>query len=111
MPTEKVRFVHHDLDAPAFWNVRFRPRLYVDGGAKKGHRWLMQFALVPQNGPETLRSWEDDFRDILAYIESIPVPRWTRPVDAPLAERGASSSSARAPPATAPTGASPPIRA
>jgi mono/diheme cytochrome c family protein len=87
-PDAKTEFVHHDLDAPPWWNVAKRPRLYVDGGIAKGHRSLMQFLLVPQNGPERLKAWEDDFKDVLAYVESLRPPRWTRPVDAALAARG-----------------------
>ena len=81
LPKERPVFVHHDLDAPPWWNVRKRPRLYVDGVTAKSHRSLMQFLLVPQNGRERLLGWEDDFRDVLAYVESVPVPRW--PFDAP----------------------------
>jgi mono/diheme cytochrome c family protein len=87
-PREPVRFAHHDLDAPPWWNVRKRTHLYVDGFAPKSHRALMQFALVPQNGPERLRAFEDAFRDVLAYVESLEAPRWPHAVDAGLAARG-----------------------
>lgn len=88
LPKEAPTFVHHDLDAPPFWNVRVRPRLYVDGVTKKRHRALMQFLMVPMNGPEKFRAWEGDFRDILAWVESVPVPRWRGAVDAAAAGRG-----------------------
>ena len=80
--------VHHDMDAPAWWHYRRRKTLYADGFAAKGHRMLMQFLLVKENGPERFREWEDDFRAIESWIESLEPPRWTGPLDRALAERG-----------------------
>lgn len=79
---------HHDMDAPPWWHYRKRGSLYVDGFAPRGHRMLMQFLLVEQNGPEKFREWEDEFRDIEAWIASLEPPAWTGPVDEPLAARG-----------------------
>jgi len=79
---------HHDMDAPAWWNIRKKSKLYVDAFAPKNHRILMQFMLIPRNDRETIYSWEDDFRDVLAYIDSLEPPAYPRPVDEPLAERG-----------------------
>ena len=81
--------VHHDMDAPAWWHYRRRRSLYADGFAAKGHRALMQFLLVKENGPEHFAAWEDDFRDIEAWIAALEPPRWTGPVDRDLAARGA----------------------
>ncbi|MFM9024848.1 MAG: cytochrome c [Planctomycetaceae bacterium] len=81
--------MHHDMDAPAWWHYRTRRSLYADGFAAKGHRALMQFLLVKENGPEQFAAWEDDFRDIEAWIASLEPPRWTGPVDHGLAARGA----------------------
>ncbi|MFM7245565.1 MAG: c-type cytochrome [Planctomycetaceae bacterium] len=81
--------VHHDMDAPAWWHYRRRSTLYADGFAAKGHRILMQFLLVKENGPEKFAEWEDDFRDIEAWISALRPPRWTGPVDRGLADRGA----------------------
>jgi mono/diheme cytochrome c family protein len=80
--------VHHDMDAPAWWHYRRRRSLYADGFAAKGHRMLMQFLLVKENGPERFRAWEDEFRDIEAWIAALEPPRWPGTVDAALAERG-----------------------
>jgi mono/diheme cytochrome c family protein len=60
----------------------------VDGFAAKGHRVLMQFLLVKENGPEKFRDWEDEFRDIEAWIAALEPPRWPGAIDAALAERG-----------------------
>jgi mono/diheme cytochrome c family protein len=81
--------VHHDMDAPAWWHYRRRRSLYADGFAPKGHRMLMQFLLVKENGPEKFAAWEDEFRDIEAWIASLEPPRWPGPLDRDLAARGA----------------------
>lgn len=82
------RFEHHDLDAPPLWNVAKKQRLYIDGFVGKSHRVIMQFALVPSNDGETLRGWEDDFRDVLAWIESLQPPKYPWAIDQELAARG-----------------------
>lgn len=79
---------HHDMDAPPWWHFRKKKMLYIDGFAEKGHRGLMQFNLVRTNGPEKFRAWENDFRDIYAYIESIPVPKYPFAIDTHLADQG-----------------------
>jgi mono/diheme cytochrome c family protein len=80
---------HHDMDAPAWWHYPKRRSLYADGFAAKGHRMLMQFLLVKENGPERFREWEDDFRHVEAWIESLEPPAWPGPIDTGLAARGA----------------------
>jgi hypothetical protein len=80
--------VHHDMDAPPWWHYKKRQSLYADGFAPKGHRILMQFLLVKENGPEKFHAWEDEFRDIERWIESIEPPPWPWAVDRPLADRG-----------------------
>ncbi len=80
--------VHHDMDAPAWWHYRKRSGLYADGFAPKGHRMLMQFLLVKENGPEKFAEWEDEFRDIETWLESLRPPTWPWAVDAALVDRG-----------------------
>ena len=82
--------VHHDMDAPPWWHYKKRKSIYADGFAPKGHRMLMQFLLVKENGPEKFHAWEDEFRDIERWIESLEAPRWPWAVDGVLAERGRS---------------------
>jgi len=79
---------HHDMDPPPFWNVRKKRMIYCDGFAPKNHRVLMQFMLIPSNGKATVESWEDDFRDVLAWIESCRPPMYPFEIDAKLAARG-----------------------
>lgn len=82
------KLLHHDVDPPPFWNVRKKTSLYADGFAPKSHRPLMQFMLLPSNSRETVYSWEDDFRAIEQWIESVPVPRYRWEIDAELAATG-----------------------
>lgn len=81
-------FAHHDMDAPAWWHFHKRPYIYIDGFAKKGHRGLMQFMLIPENGPEFFREHENDFRDVYAYLSSLRPPKYTGHVNGSLAEQG-----------------------
>ena len=83
-------FVNHDMDAPPWWYFFKRPTMYIDGFAAKGHRGLMQFTLVPENGPDFYKKHEGNFRDVLAYITSLRPPRYTGPIDQTLASRGKS---------------------
>lgn len=80
--------IHHDMDAPAWWLFHRKTRLYADGFAEKGARGLMQFMLVRENGPEKFRTWERDFEDVYAFIESVPAPAYQGPIDRALADRG-----------------------
>ncbi|MEM8945510.1 MAG: cytochrome c [Planctomycetota bacterium] len=79
---------HHDHDAPAWWNTSRKQRLYSDNFAPRGHRGLMQFIASKENGPEKFRDWEDDFRHIEAYIDSLEPPEYPFEVNDSLAERG-----------------------
>ncbi len=79
---------HHDMDAPPFWNVKYKSQLYCDGFAPKNHRVIMQFMLLPQNGPRTLIDWEEDFRKVLAWIESVEPPEYPWEIDKELANNG-----------------------
>lgn len=81
-------FTHHDMDAPPWWHFHRRPHVYIDGFAQRGHRGLMQFMLVRENGPEKFREWESDFRDVYAYMMSLRPPVYDGPVDAALAKQG-----------------------
>jgi len=82
-------FEHHDLDAPPFWNVRKKKRLYIDGFAEKTPRTIMQFVLYPNNTGDTVKAWESDFADVLTWIESVEPPKYTGKIDEALAARGA----------------------
>ena len=82
------QFIHHDMDAPAWWNFHKKPTIYIDGFAEKGHRGLMQFMMIPENGRDFFINHEDDFRDVYAYISSLRPPKYEGTVDVVLAEQG-----------------------
>ncbi|MDZ4819552.1 MAG: c-type cytochrome [Planctomycetota bacterium] len=82
------KMTHHDHDAPAWWHYHRKKSIYIDGFASKGHRALMQFILVKENGPEHFRQWEQDFADIESYLESLRPPKYPWPIDAALAKQG-----------------------
>ena len=80
--------LHHDHDAPAWWNTSLKKRLYADDFAPRGHRALMQFLASKENGPEKFRDWENDFRHIEAYIDSLEPPEYPFTIDEELAAEG-----------------------
>ncbi|MCB9874688.1 MAG: cytochrome c [Planctomycetaceae bacterium] len=80
--------LHHDVDAPPFWNVRKKKSLYADGHSPKTPRPLMQFILLPQVNLAKLTEWEPQFADILAWIESLEPPKYPFEIDLTLAARG-----------------------
>lgn len=90
IPSLPKRFTHHDMDAPPWWYFYKRERLYIDGFAERGHRGLMQFMLIPENGPDFFREHEDEFRDVYAYLMSLRPPKYEKQVNPDLAEKGKS---------------------
>ena len=87
-PPTVPKMLHHDMEAPPWWQFHRKQQIYIDGFAEKGPRGLMQFMLVRSNGPEKFHEWEPDFTDIYAYISSLQPPPYPYPVDAALAEAG-----------------------
>jgi len=82
------KLVNHDMDPPPWWHFKKKHHIYIDGFAQKGHRGLMQFMLVRQNGPDKFRNWESDFRDVYEFINSIPSPKYPGNIDDGLAQQG-----------------------
>jgi len=82
------QLTHHDMDAPPWWHWKKKSRLYSDGFAQKDHRALMPFVLIKTNDGETVRSWEPEFRDIAAYLNSLEAPAYPFAIETELAERG-----------------------
>jgi mono/diheme cytochrome c family protein len=79
---------HHDMDAPPWWHFSRKTHIYADGFAEKGHKGLMQFMLVRQNGPERFREWASDFKDVYEFLSSVKPPRYPLAVDQALAKQG-----------------------
>ena len=80
--------IHHDMDAPAWWNVKKRPRLYIDGFVQKNHRALVPFVMDKRNSGDKMRSWEEKFKKVFAYINSLEAPRYPFEIDDRLASQG-----------------------
>lgn len=85
---ELPKLTHHDMDAIPWWHYKRKRRIYVDAFAPRDHRALMQFLLIPRNGPDKFIEWEKDYRDIEAWILSLAAPKYPYPIDAPLAAQG-----------------------
>lgn len=83
-----LQVLDHDVDAPPFWNVKKKSGLYADGFAPNTHRPLMQFILIPSNTREKVYGWENDFRQIHAWIESVEPPRYPWAINEARAARG-----------------------
>jgi len=84
------KLTNHDMDAPPWWHFRKKPQIYIDGMAERGHRALMQFLMVRENGPEQFQQWENDFKDIYTYLMSLEPPKYPFPIKRPLADQGKS---------------------
>jgi len=79
---------HHDMDTPPWWHFSRKTHMYADGFADKGHKGLMQFMLVRQNGPERFREWTPDFADVYQFISSIKPPKYPLATDRALIAKG-----------------------
>jgi hypothetical protein len=76
------------MDAPPFWNVKYKQRLYCDNHAPNYHRVIMQFILHPWNNASYVKRQEGKFRHIQAWIRSVKSPPSPLETDSELAERG-----------------------
>jgi hypothetical protein len=76
------------IDTPAYWLAHRKKYFYCDGFVEKTHRDIMQFSFDPRIPGKTARAWEEDFKAILAWIESVRAPKYPWDTDAKLAERG-----------------------
>lgn len=84
----RATIIHHDMDAPAWWNVSKRDRLYIDGFVEKNHRALIPFVMDRRNRGKKLRGWEDEFKKVYKYIESLEPPKYPHAIERSLAEKG-----------------------
>lgn len=80
--------LHHDVDAPPWWRLSRKSRLYADGFAPKTHRAIMQFMLLPENDRETVLGWEDDFLQVLGWMETVKPPKYRGHIDEKATNRG-----------------------
>ncbi len=77
-----------DLDPIPWWHLKKKTALYADGLLKGDFvRPIMQFTMGEPSG-EKIRSWENDFKDVLAYLKTIQPPKYPLPIDKQLAGEG-----------------------
>jgi mono/diheme cytochrome c family protein len=74
--------------APAYWHAHRKKYFYSDGFIEKSHRDIMQFSFSPTISGETARSWEEDFKAVYAWINSVRPPKYPWEINAQLAGRG-----------------------
>lgn len=87
-PVPMGDYADFDIDPPAWWYLKKKTALYADGGVKGDFtRAIMQFTMGATDGAK-IRSWESDFKDILAYLKSIEAPKYPLPIDQKLAAAG-----------------------
>lgn len=80
--------MHHDMNAPAWWNVSMKEKLYADAFAPITPRQLMPFAMSPTFSYEKFKSFEPNFVHIKAYIESLEPPKYPFEINVQLAAKG-----------------------
>jgi mono/diheme cytochrome c family protein len=84
----RLMLKHNDLIAPPWWHYKHKDKLYCDSFGSKSHRAIMPFTMSPGNTGEQIRSWEDEFVHVKAYIESVQPPKYPYPIDESLAAKG-----------------------
>ncbi len=87
-PVPMGDYKDQDLDPLPWWYLKKKTALYVDAAVTGDFtRPIMQFTMGEPSG-EKIRSWEPDFKDVLAYLKSIPVPKYPLAIDKALAGSG-----------------------
>ena len=87
-PAPSPKALNIPMDTLAFWNVHLKKNLYYDGFVQKSHRDIMQFVFDFSVPAETIYSWHNDFKAILAWINSLRAPKYPWKIDADLAKKG-----------------------
>lgn len=96
-PDLKLRAKRHDLplrddmceDVPAWWLLKKKKTMYYTGTTHaRSVRTMMQFMLLPTNGPATFAKEEATFADIQAYLLSLEAPKYPFTIDRSLADHG-----------------------
>ncbi len=87
-PLPMGNYTDFDLDPIPWWHLKKKTALYVDAGFKGDFtRSIMQFTMGEPSG-EKIRGWESDFKDVLAYLRSIPSPKYPWTIDKAIAAEG-----------------------
>jgi mono/diheme cytochrome c family protein len=76
------------LKTPPYWVSKKKTRYYYDAFIAKSHRDIMQFTFAYTMAPQQIFAQEAVFKDIYAWINAVPAPKYPFPVDRALARRG-----------------------
>jgi mono/diheme cytochrome c family protein len=74
-----------DMDPPTWWNTKYRERLWIDGFAPKEPR-MNALQIMPMGNP--LRKMDQQFVDVLEYINQVDAPRYPFSIVREKASRG-----------------------
>ncbi len=76
--------------APAWWSLRFRKKMYADGsGQAGGYRTMMATLLASGESLANLQASDAKFADLYQYLLSLDAPKWPfASVDAASRKRG-----------------------
>ncbi len=77
-------------DVPAWWLLKKNHAMFYNGfGRGDFGRFLMASNLLTVNDTSEAREVDGHINDVLAYIYSLKPPKYPRPIDRPLAKKGA----------------------
>lgn len=83
-------------DVPPWWHMKKKNALYYNGmGRDDLVRQIMQISVLALTELDQLPAMEDDFADVLAFVQSIEAPAYPREVDSTAAAAGEALFTAR----------------
>lgn len=69
------------IDAPAWWLLKYKDRLYAEARIKKSARVIMQFVMSPDNSEASIKAQEPMFQEFFQAIENTDPPAYPLPLD------------------------------
>jgi mono/diheme cytochrome c family protein len=79
----------HPLDVPPLWNVKYKNVLYYNGlGVGDFARQIMAASLLTMKDTTRAKVVDQNFIDVIAFINTLEAPKYTKPIDQTLANQG-----------------------
>ncbi len=79
----------HPLDVPPLWNVKYKNVLYYNGlGVGDFARQIMAASLLTMKDTSRAKVVDQNFTDVIAYINTLEAPKYTKTIDPSLANQG-----------------------
>ncbi len=79
----------HPLDVPPLWNVKYKKTLYYNGlGVGDFARQIMAASLLTMKDTTRAKIVDQNFIDVIAYINTLEPPKYTKSIDQNLANKG-----------------------